>query len=79
MKTGVKFGVAAVALTACIAGSTLWANAYSEDEAIKEAFISSQNMFQQIGHFESDNGKTDQLSEEQIQSYIDRFSSGVDS
>lgn len=79
MKTGFKFGIAAVALTACIAGSTLWANADSEDEAIKEAFISSQNMFQQIGHFESDNGKTDQLSEEQIQSYIDRFNTGVDS
>ena len=79
MKTGFKFGIAAVALIACIAGSTMWANAYSEDEAIKEAFISSQNMFQQIGHFESDNGKTDQLSEEQIQSYIDRFNTGVDS
>ena len=79
MKTGFKFGIAAIALTACIAGSTLWANADSEDEAIKEAFISSQNMFQQIGHFESDNGKTDQLSEEQIQSYIDRFNTGVDS
>ena len=78
MKTGFKFGVAAVALTACIAGSTLWANAYSEDEAIKEAFISSQNMFQQIGYFESDNGKTDQLSEGQIQSYIDRFNTGID-
>ena len=79
MKTGFKFGIAAVVLTACIAGSTLWKNAHSEDEAIKEAFISSQNMFQQIGHFESDNGKTDQLSEEQIQSYIDRFNTGVDS
>lgn len=78
MKTGFKFGIAAVALTACIAGSTLWANAYSEDEAIKEAFIGSQNMFQQIGHFESDNGKTDQLSDEQIQSYIDRFNTGID-
>ena len=32
MKTGFKFGVAAVALTACIAGSTIWANADSEDE-----------------------------------------------
>ena len=39
MKTGFKFGIAAVVLTACIAGSTLWANADSEDEAIKEAFI----------------------------------------
>ena len=79
MKTGFKFGIAAVALTACIAGSTMRANADSEDEAIKEAFIGSQNTFQQIGHFESDNGKTDQLSEEQIQSYIDRFNTGVDS
>ena len=35
MKTGFKFGIAAVALTACIAGSTMWANADSEDEAIK--------------------------------------------
>ena len=78
MKTGFKFGIAAIALTACIAGSTLWANADSEDEAIKEAFIGSQNIFQQIGHFESDNGKTDQLSEEQIQGYIDRFNTGVD-
>ena len=48
MKIGFKFGVAAVALTACIAGSTLWANADSEDEAIKEAFIGSQNISQQI-------------------------------
>ena len=79
MKTGFKFGIAAVVLTACIAGSTLWKNAHSEDEAIKEAFIGSQNMFQQIGHFESDNGKTDQLSDEQIQGYIDRFNTGVDS
>ena len=79
MKTGFKFGIAAIALTACIAGSTLWANADSEDEAIKEAFIGSQNMFQQIGHFESDNGKTDQLSDEQIQGYIDRFNTGIDS
>ena len=29
MKTGFKFGIAAVVLTACIAGSTLWANAHS--------------------------------------------------
>ena len=78
MKTGFKFGVAAVVLTACIAGSTLWANADSEDEAIKEAFIGSQNVSQQIGHFESDNGKTDQLSEEQIQGYIDDFNAEMD-
>ena len=78
MKIGFKFGVAAVALTACIAGSTMWANAYSEDEAIKEAFIGSQNTFQQIGHFESDNGKTDQLSDEQIQGYIDDFNAKMD-
>ena len=78
MKTGFKFGIAAVALTACIAGSTMWANAYSEDEAIKEAFIGSQNTFQQIGHFESDNGKTDQLSDEQIQGYIDDFNAKMD-
>ena len=78
MKTGFKFGIAAVALTACIAGSTLWANADSEDEAIKEAFIGSQNVSQQIGHFESDNGKTDQLSDEQIQGYIDDFNAKMD-
>jgi len=78
MKTGFKFGIAAVVLTACIAGSTLWANADSEDEAIKEAFIGSQNIAQQIGHFESDNGKTDQLSEEQIQGYIDDFNAEMD-
>lgn len=78
MKIGFKFGVAAVALTACIAGSTLWANADSEDEAIKEAFIGSQNISQQIGHFESDNGKTDQLSDEQIQGYIDDFNAKMD-
>ena len=42
MKTGFKFGIAAVVLTACIAGSTLWKNAHSEDEAIKEAFIGSE-------------------------------------
>ena len=78
MKTGFKFGIAAVLLTACIAGSTMWANADSEDEAIKEAFIGSQNTFQQIGHFESDNGKTDQLSEEQIQGYIDDFNAKMD-
>ena len=78
MKTGFKFGIAAVALTACIAGSTMWANADSEDEAIKEAFIGSQNISQQIGHFESDNGKTDQLSEEQIQRYIDDFNAEMD-
>ena len=78
MKTGFKFGIAAVALTVCIAGSTMWANADSEDEAIKEAFIGSQNIAQQIGHFESDNGKTDQLSEEQIQGYIDDFNAGMD-
>ena len=78
MKIGFKFGVAAVALTACIAGSTLWANADSEDEAIKEAFIGSQNISQQIGHFESDNGKTDQLSDEQIQEYIDDFNAKMD-
>ena len=78
MKTGFKFGIAAVALIACIAGSTLWKNAHSEDEAIKEAFIGSQNITQQIGHFESDNGKTDQLSEEQIQRYIDDFNAEMD-
>ena len=78
MKTGFKFGIAAVALTACIAGSTLWKNAHSEDEAIKEAFIGSQNIAHQIGYFESDNGKTDQLSEEQIQGYIDDFNAGMD-
>ena len=78
MKTGFKFGIAAVVLTACIAGSTLWANADSEDEAIKEAFIGAENVSQQIGHFESDNGKTDQLSEEQIQGYIDDFNAKMD-
>ena len=78
MKTGFKFGVAAIALTACIAGSTMWANADSEDEAIKEAFIGSQNIALQIGYFESDNGKTDQLSEEQIQGYIDDFNAKMD-
>ena len=78
MKTGFKFGIAAIALTACIAGNTLWANADSEDEAIKEAFIGSQNISQQIGHFESDNGKTDQLSDEQIQEYIDDFNAKMD-
>ena len=78
MKTGFKFGIAAVALTACIAGGTLWANADSEDVAIEEAFIGSQNVSQQIGHFESDNGKTDQLSEEQIQAYIDDFNAKMD-
>ena len=78
MKTGFKFGIAAVVLTACIAGSTLWKNAHSEDEAIKEAFIGSQNISQRIGYFESDNGKTDQLSEEQIQGYIDDFNAEMD-
>ena len=78
MKTGFKFGIAAVALIACIAGSTLWKNAHSEDEAIKEAFIGSQNISQRIGYFESDNGKTDQLSEEQIQGYIDDFNAEMD-
>ena len=78
MKIGFKFGIAAVALTACIAGSTLWKNAHSEDEAIKEAFIGSQNISQRIGYFESDNGKTDQLSEEQIQGYIDDFNAEMD-
>ena len=78
MKTGFKFGIAAVALATCVAGGTLWANADSEDEAIEEAFIGSQNVSQQIGHFESDNGKTDQLSEEQIQGYIDDFNAKMD-
>ena len=78
MKTGFKFGIAAVVLTACIAGSTLWKNAHSEDEAIKEAFIGSQNISQRIGYFASDNGKTDQLSEEQIQGYIDDFNAEMD-
>ncbi len=78
MKTGFKFGIVAVALATCVAGGTLWANADSEDEAIKEAFIGSQNVSQQIGHFESDNGKTDQLSDEQIQGYIDDFNAKMD-
>ena len=78
MKKRFQFGIAAVALTACIAGSTLWANADSEDEAIKEAFIGSQNIALQIGYFESDNGKTDQLSKEQIQGYIDDFNAKMD-
>ena len=78
MKMGFKFGIVAVALATCVAGGTLWANADSEDEAIKEAFIGSQNVSQQIGHFESDNGKTDQLSDEQIQGYIDDFNAKMD-
>ena len=78
MKKIWKIGIAAVALTACIAGGTLWANADSEEEAIKEAFIGAENVSQQIGHFESDNGKTDQLSEEQIQGYIDDFNAKMD-
>lgn len=73
-KVGMAVGVTAM----CITGSTLWASADSEDEAIKEAFIESQNAAQQIGHFESDNGKTDQLSEEQIQGYIDDFNAKMD-
>ena len=39
MKTGFNFVIAAVVLTACIAGSTLWKNAHSGDEAIKVALI----------------------------------------
>ena len=78
MKKIWKVSIAAVALTACIAGGTLWANADSEDEAIKEAFIGSQDVALQIGYFESDNGKTDQLSEEQIQGYIDDFNAKMD-
>lgn len=73
-KVGMAVGVTAM----CITGSTLWASADSEDEAIKEAFIESQNVAQQIGYFESDNGKTDQLSEEQIQGYIDDFNAKMD-
>ena len=78
MKKIWKIGIAAVALTACVASGTLWANADSEDEAIKEAFIGSQDVAMQIGYFESDNGKTDQLSEEQIQGYIDDFNAKMD-
>ena len=48
MKTGFKFGVAAVALTACIAGSTMWANADSEDETTAKFVATYKEKFGEV-------------------------------
>lgn len=43
---------------------------------IWDAFVGSQNI--EMGYFQSENGKTDTLTEEEIQSYIDSFNAQMD-
>lgn len=43
---------------------------------IWDAFVGSQSI--EMGYFESENGKTDTLTEEEIQSYIDSFNAQMD-
>ena len=75
-----KRALAIVLVSACLVGGTAWADSQTspEAEAVKEAFIGSQDISYQIGYFESENGKTDILTEEQIQPYIDDFNRKMD-
>lgn len=74
-----KAGIAAV-LGLCAVGGAAWADQQlpPEAEAIKEAFIGAEETSAQIGYFVSDTGKTDTLTEEQLQAYIDAFNANMD-
>lgn len=75
-----KRALAISLISACLVGGTAWADSQTspEVEAVKEAFIGSQDISYQIGYFESENGKTDMLTEEHIQAYIDDFNTKMD-
>ena len=68
------------AISMCIVGGTAWADAQpnAEQQKIENAFIESQNVSYQIGYFESENGKTDGLTEQQIASYLSDFNEKID-
>lgn len=80
MKRYRKAVLAGIVIGACMIGGSAWADFQTtpEEESVKEAFIGSQNISDHIGQFKSENGKTDGLSEEQIQGYIDSFNAQVD-
>ncbi|MDO5784817.1 MAG: hypothetical protein Q4P20_07115 [Eubacteriales bacterium] len=69
MKTTRKKAFAAILigllLIGVIAAKDIW-----------DAFVGSQSI--ELGYFESENGKTDTLTEEEIQSYIDNFNAQMD-
>lgn len=71
-----------IALTSvCLTTGAAFANnsqTASEVQEIKDAFIGMQNVLFQIGCFKSENGKTDILNENEIQTYIDNFNAQVD-
>ena len=75
-----KRALAVSLVSACLIGGTAWADTQTspEAEAVKEAFIGSQEISYQIGQFESENGKTDLLTEQQLQAYIDAFDAKMD-
>lgn len=79
MKNWMKvFGMTAISL--CLVGGTAWADTQSDAERqmVQDAFIASQDVSYQIGYFESENGKTDGLTEQQIASYLSDFNEKID-
>lgn len=79
MKTCFKRMLFAAAVAICVLGLVGWtAEENVEIQAVKEAFIGAQDISYRIGCFESENGKTDYLSEEAIQTYIDSFNMQID-
>lgn len=72
--------LAGIVAGTCAIGGTAWAfcQSTSEKQEVKRAFVGSQTISCQIGQFESDNGKTDDLLEEQIRGYIDNFDARMD-
>ena len=75
-----KRTAAIMLISACLAGGTAWADSQTspEAEAVKEAFIGSQDIMYKKGLFQSDTGKTDTLTEEEVQSYIDEYNAQID-
>lgn len=75
-----KRTLAIVLISACLVGGTAWADSQTspEVEAVKEAFIGSQDIMYKNGRFESDTGKTDTLTEDEIQAYINEYNAQID-
>lgn len=61
-------------LTMIFLGLVLTGFAATKD--IWDAFAASQNI--ELGYFESENGKTDSLTEQQVQAYVDSFNAEMD-
>ncbi|MGM9630794.1 hypothetical protein [Butyricicoccus sp.] len=66
-----------VAAGICLLAGLAWTQFGPEARAVKQAFFDSQELMFQTP-FQSENGKTDMLTEEEIQTYLDDYSAQID-